>query len=213
MNTRKMLARLGPKTPQLTRIMHGSGGSGSSSDTLTPQDIAAAMGFIRNKLGGDLYGFLWIPNAINSPIKKASLILRFAKELRNEQLDRILTNKKPFANPIGKQTVVDIYSIIYCQNIANACITELTKRNDCTKCFGYGEILWQKEAGKAFTTIDCPSCTGTGTMAFSKENRAKLLGIRRQTFQDVVEEAYVWLLGYMREQEQLAASEHWEALQ
>lgn len=208
MNTRKLLARLGPKTPQLTRLMHGSGGF-SSSDTITPQDIAAALGFIKTKPGRDLYEYLWIPNMDRNMTKRRDLTFAFASQLRDEQGRRVQDGFNKFPDPPAKLCMHSdgrktIYR--YCVRIAETCLTELTKRNDCPACNGYGEVF-----GK-FVISECPTCFGSGTVPFSKASRAKMVGVRREVFCSHVEASYVWMLGYMREQEVKAASEHWEAL-
>lgn len=212
MNTRKLLARLGPKTPQLTRIMNGAGGY-TSATALTPQDIAAALGFIRTRPGRELYEFLWIPNMMTNMARRTELTQAFAAVLRDEQNWRI-TNKckaKPFPDPPAKLCMhADGRKTIYryCVRIAETCLTELTKRNDCTSCKGFGEAF----KPEARTIVECPVCFGSGTVPFGKGSRAKMVGVRREVFCSHVEPAYVWLLGFMRDQEVKAASEHWEAM-
>lgn len=213
MNTRKWLARLGPKTPQLTRIMHGSGGY-SDSDSLTPQDIAAALGFIKTQPGRDLYEFLWVPNASKNAMKRNALTVAFASALREEQNRRIRKGERKFPDPPaklclspdGKNTIFR-----FALKLAACCLNELTNRNDCPACKGFGQVVLKDGVGINFA--DCLDCYGHGTVAFSQSHRAKLLNIRKETYASNVEEAYRWLLGYMRHQEMDAANEHWRAMQ
>lgn len=214
MNTRKLLARLGPKTPQLTRLMHGTGGF-SSPDSLSPQDIAAALGFIKTRPGRDLYEYLWVPNMNSNMARRSELTQAFAAELRDEQGRRVQAGSNRFPDPPAKLCMhsdgrKSIYR--YCVRIAETCLTELTKRNDCPSCNGFGEVLDFFGDDPVRSIMSCPTCVGAGTVPFGKASRAKLIGVRREVFCSHVEASYVWLLGYMREQEVRAASEHWEAM-
>lgn len=213
MNTRKWLARLGPKTPQLTRIMHGSGGY-SDLDSLSPQDIAAALGFIKTRPGRDLYEFLWVPNACKDPVKRNALTVSFASALREEQNRRIHKGERKFPDPPAKLCLTpDGKNAIFrfALKVAACCLGELTNRNDCPTCKGFGQVVSKDGVGVVFA--ECVGCYGCGTVAFSQAHRAKLLNIRKETYVDNVDEAYRWLLGYMRHQEMDAAEEHWRALQ
>ncbi len=215
-NPRYMLTRLGPKTPNLMRFMHGGGGS--SVGDLSPQDVAAALGFIQTRPGRDLYEYLWVPNAMSNQGRRNLLIREFAAALSREHLTR-LENPNSRSRPRFPDPPASLCAGVggipnpmnYCYKVTEACLTELTKRNDGQRCKGFGEITEIRDGALVFTT--CPECLGSGTAPFSQKQRAKMVGCRHMAYVNAVEPAYRWLLGYMREQEEAAAREHWRALQ
>ncbi len=209
MNTRKLLARLGPKTPQLIRTALTNG-----SDALTPQDIAAALGFVKVRPGRDLYEFLWVPNRASNPVLRNELEMKMANALMDEQRRREMAGLTKFPDPPatlcvtpdGRKSVLR-----FCIKVARCCLHEMVHRNDCPDCKGFGEVFI-KAAGSGLVSKPCEKCTGSGTVPVGWLRRSRMMGVRNTTFKECVEQPYGWLLGYMREQEAQAAHEHWKAM-
>lgn len=214
MNPRKILARLGPKSPALVRFMlfGTTCTTKPTTDILTDLDIAAALGGIQNPLARAIYEYLWAPGVAENKNKNLALLDNIAAALVREQAARKAKDQPwpdlpaSLCRPIPGITTPARCGAI---RMAHAALMELTHRNSCQTCAGYGEQFDRT----SLKVVDCPSCFGTGVTKVGKKRRAANLGMTKPTYEKRVHLAYDWLVGYLRGLEAEAASEHWRAMQ
>lgn len=213
MNPRKILARLGPKSPALVRFMlfGTTCTTKPTTDILTDLDIAAALGGIQNPLARAIYEHMWTPGVAENKVRYAKLVQDAAAAVVREQ-ERRREHGNPWPD-LPKELCRPIPglrapALCAATRMAHTAITEIAGRNNCSTCAGYGEQFDRT----SLKVVDCPSCFGTGVTKVGKKRRARALGLSNFGYAKA-HDAYDWLVGYLRGLEAEAASEHWRAMQ
>lgn len=190
MNVRKLMARLNTPSAKL-----GGGGRGGPPE-LTPQDIAGALGFIRDPLAREVFCRAWWPDG--AKLSAQQLQLAFGERLRAEvhRRERAHTDAKlelcrldtlrsiarevtaeaaaAYRSAQGRVAVTKAQawpmSGALHQRILEAALHELCHPNTCKVCAGVGHV---KIEAKVHT---CELCEGRGTVRVSNRQRARWLG-------------------------------------
>lgn len=198
MNPRRALALLGPRAPSLTRLMHRTFGLGGSGGGTTPQDAAAALSFIGNRMAVDVYLLLWFPDWAQRHGERVEK--QVATLLQGKWARESAAGRWPTAPPAG----------LACRDLSRAVLFELGHGNDCGSCNGCGKT-GRLEDGQ-LVIEDCGKCSGKGVRPYSNALRAQLLRVRRATFDAAGVAPYSWLLATLRTLEREAAQAHFAAL-
>lgn len=204
MNIRKLLARLNAKSPQLHI---GSGGI----PELTPQDIAAALGMVEDRIGREIFCMAWWPDGANltrKDLRDGLKNLLFDEyrirhhEAYADRLERHLLDK-PQLRDKAKYWPVQVSR--YGQ-IADAVVLEICAPKICKQCGGRGEMIIESRV------ISCESCKGLGLLAASHAWRAERIGVGDTAYRDTWKPVYEWLYDRASRRESAAAQQLARAL-
>lgn len=204
-----LMARLNPKN---VRFDVGSGGMPS----LTPQDVAAALGMVPDGLGREALMLVhWPDGAVRSRQKLLSLMTaaQLREYTRRERaadaaMTRVATCDPDFQTReesryqkadrdrwpswVTKREPLKM-SEVY-GRIRLAVADELSKPRVCPQCGGR-ELRDRK--GNPRT---CDRCLGHGTVAHGPSWRAKRLGMKRAGYSQRWEQPYQWLFDTVRDE-------------
>lgn len=195
-DVRKLLARLNPGA-----IQYGVVGGGGIPD-LTPQDIAGALGFIRDDFQREVFCALWWPDGSrllrdefdtmlrNKQLgewmrrQRALVTSRLAMHLAREEADgthggipgvrKALSHARAEAEE-AKAKAWPAYSERY-KLIRAAVLNELASPHNCKPCGGRGHV----RAGALMAV--CKACGGTGRAHSSERTRAEAIEVSRPVF-------------------------------
>lgn len=198
----ELLARL--NTPHF-RLSVGSGGI----PDITTQDIAAALGMVRNRFGADVLTYLHCPGLIDECSFEVSLLERLRAECFrqvDEQVNaelRYLLNagKRHTLENLGastRQKVEKGWPLFDSDNFGTyarlvlAVLAEVKVGNLCSHCKGTG--MSSETAGMV---RNCQHCAGTGSPAEPQRPRAARMGVSQSTFFRHWQAPFQWLLGEM----------------
>ena len=216
MNPRALLSFLEAKSPKFL--------PGSGRPTLTPEDVAGALGFIRDPFHRETLCMLYWPAA--ATIKGRDYHAEFSRRVKDAYWATVracieaefdlemgrLGHTDPFTMrrlEARAQATKDLrwpaWSRTY-MVIPDAVVTEISRPNHCTTCDGHGHFM------RADKRIDCPECHGAGTVAVSNRQRARWLGIGESRYREQWWRPYEWAYGLARDAEQQAAEEMGRAL-
>lgn len=197
MHIGKSLARLNPKTSQFTM------GSGGVPD-LTPQDIAAALAFVKPGLGRELICRIWWPagaaltaadldellmtaqlsewRSRMDKVLDAQLVRAYAKNdsersRASAALDRARALMWPRLGPEARYAAIRL-----------GVLEEMSSSLLCKVCRGRGSVIDGEKI------INCPTCDGSGHRTVSDRYRAKLIGRDVTTYKQTWAPVYEWTL-------------------
>lgn len=211
MNPRKMLALLGPRSPQLTRLMHRSLGGETVRTPLSPVDVAHALAYIGNPLAVRVYQATWCPGWDLSPAMPR-LVEDLARMLLSETRDRERRRdrRRPPFPPCPKAWQAAPLDGL--RKLVALALFELAHPGDCETCMGYGMTAHFDPEIKKLRADTCAVCEGRGYLPYPKHRRAALLHIRYKTYLDRLQAPYDWLLRELRHLERTAADAHYRAM-
>ena len=203
---RKLLARLNPKQ---ARYEIGSGGA----PEWTAQDIAAALGMVRNLLGREILCHVWWPDG--AALTRDGLL----EHLRDLQLGEWITRARRLecallAEHLAAELADDkhgamgatlhqarrdlaearaamwprigphsLYRAIRC-----AVLNEILDPHLCAQCGGTGAFMIRT------LLVPCGLCKGSGHAKASDDARARRLGRDAKTYRRTWRDPYEWLL-------------------
>lgn len=216
-NVAKLLARLGPRAPNL--VPRKGGRHVERWEIEDGSAIAAALGMIAARGPGLAMAVMvlclrWWPDSMLGPETIRRRDARLSQAVRPAMMavhscvDEWLRRKIPVGTmpPKIQRQVRDLME----QGLPAALVLdEYVTPNHCPRCHGYGEILRQvDEKGRpvAPAIVACPRCIGQGLIARSVTRRAKALKIRTTTFHRYMQPAHESALGMLRHMEYRAAS-------
>lgn len=224
-DVRKLLARLNPGA-----IQYGVVG-GSGIPDLTPQDIAGALGFIRDDFQREVFCALWWPDgsrltrgAFDLQLRnkqlaewmrrqRALVAARLGWHLAREEADgthggvpgvrKALSHARAEAEE-AKAKAWPAYSERY-KLIRSAVLNELASPHNCKPCGGRGHV----RAGALMTM--CKACSGTGRAHSSERTRAEAIEVPRSMYARWAD-VYQWTLELCSHAERQAADKVERAL-
>ncbi|GLQ96454.1 hypothetical protein [Dyella mobilis] len=198
------MARLGPKMSQLTI---GSGGV----PELSPQDIAAALGMVENRLGRELLCLMWWPDSMTVSIKQIQDLLESeqrAEWWKGEQgmLDAMLA----VASHTGGESLrraqrmyADAHAARWPHWVDSAelgthsegyerlrliVLAEIRAPSQCAACAG------RKTVRVGAVIRDCEVCEGTGRQSISNRTRAALLKVNESVYRRSWQKVFEWTM-------------------
>lgn len=204
MNIRKLLARLNAKAPQYTV---GNGGI----PEITPQDIAAALGMVEDRIGREIFCMAWWPDGANLTRKdlrdslKNLLFDEYSVRYRAASADRLERHlfDKPQAQDKRKAWPVQISRY---GEVADAVVLEICAPKICKQCGGRGEMTIESRI------ISCEACKGLGLLAASNAWRAQRIGVGETAYRLTWKPVYEWLYDRASRRESAAAQQLARAL-
>lgn len=227
MNPRAALARLNPPIAR-----YGVPGA-NGPPILSPQDIAAALGMVREKLGREVMCHLYWPAGAQITLGSLHDAIRVAtsREIRARRdalaiaqadlvtlLDRL--HDKRTQTPEDERMRGILKARVAVQRshqfplepqhyhvLREAVLSELRATNHCRACQGRGHSAH----GEADQRI-CPDCGGKGRIPVSDRDRAKWIGRDESRYRRTWRPMYEWLFNHLSQCESTAARELWEAL-
>lgn len=215
MNWRKLLAKLNPRSPS---IAIGNGGVPEFS----AQDIAAALGMVRNRLGRELLCLVWWPdgatitrNQLRTMALEAVLQeqARRLADLTRAQSDVLMaeaqwaarnTHTREDHARIGrlrgilddaKRRAWPSVPDMY-PRLVEAVLHEIATPNLCPECGGSGQIVAANGVPRM-----CITCDGHGVKPVSDRQRAALIGRDATHYLRAWAPVYEWMLGQCRDAE------------
>ncbi len=216
-DVRKLLARLNPRVAQYEV---GSGGL----PELTPQDIAGALGTIREPLGRELLCHVWWPDgALRSRaqlldamrdrqlqewvrrmrnLEAAHLAYHLACELADGTHGRMhgqISRARSEVEDAKGQMWPRIGPQSRYRAIRDGVLAEMLAMHLCPGCGGTGESRID-----AIVRV-CVRCTGSGHAKVSDSDRAERLGCTRKTYTEAWANPYEWLFAECAQAERRAA--------
>ena len=221
---RKLLARLNPKQ---ARYEIGSGGA----PEWTAQDIAAALGMVRNLLGREILCAVWWPDG--SQLTREALLanlrdLQLAEWVNRarrlecahlaEHLAAELAAEKH--GPMGatlhhaRADVAAARAMMWPRlgpaslyaAIRTAVLAEMLDPHLCTECRGTAHVMM------GGLLVPCGVCKGSGHSKASDDARARSLGRDPKTYRTTWRDPYEWLLDLCATAERAAAHQFTQAL-
>ena len=217
MDVRKLLGRLNPRVAQYEV---GSGGA----PEWTPQDIAAALGMVGDRLGREILCHTWWPDGA---LRSHAQLL---DDLRDLQLQEWTTRMRRLeaallAHHIAAELAdgthgrmrADVYRAhsevedakANCwpkigpqsryRAIRDGVLAEMLDMHLCPGCGGTGESRID-----AIVRV-CVRCTGSGHAKVSDSDRAERLGCTRKTYTEAWAQPYEWLFAECAQAERRAA--------
>lgn len=197
-----MLCRL--NTPSF-RFAAGSGGI----PDITTQDIAAALGMVRNKFGADVLTYLHCPGMIDPDQFEVGLLERLRAECHRQGDEQVNAELRYLLNAGKRQTLENLGSLTRRKaekgwplfdaanfgtyaRLVSAVLKEVKAGNLCSHCNGTG--MASETAGMV---RNCQHCAGTGSPAEPQRPRAARMGVSQSTFLRNWQAPFQWLLGEM----------------
>jgi len=226
MNWRKMLARLNPRSPS---PFLGSGGV----PEFTAQDIAAALGMVRNHLGREVICLVWWPDGAKLTLDQLRLVtLEAMLGEWNERAHCVAVAKYELMRAQAKyeakrvtrgpeyrelqQAQHKLYTAkrqawptapgAY-PRIVDAVLHEIATPNLCATCHGTGVVLDALDVPRT-----CPDCGGHGVVAVSDRARARAIERDHKTYAEAWAGVYEWTLRLLRDAEAEAGKQISRAL-
>ena len=224
MDVRKLLGRLNPRVAQYEV---GSGGA----PEWTPQDIAAALGMVGDRLGREILCHTWWPDGA---LRSHAQLL---DDLRDLQLQEWTTRMRRLeaallAHHIAAELAdgthgrmrADVYRAhsevedakANCwpkigpqsryRAIRDGVLAEMLDPHLCPRCGGCGEVMVDNVRRR------CARCAGVGHSRVVDAERALRVGITRQVYLRVWSAPYEWLAQVCADAERRAASQLARAL-
>lgn len=225
MNVRKMMARLNPAT---IRFDVGSGGT----PELTSQDVAAALGMVRDDFARDVFTAIWWPagaalsaqdllhrirdkllaeySARCRECEIAKLELHIgqaefaARRVHKDEDRRELSRLEARANSATRHRWPSEMTVY--PKIAYAVLAELAKHPLCERCQGHGQVL---DHGLVRA---CPRCEGRCIEHDHDARRAMMLDKERSAYVKTWKPVYEWLFEVVSSAESDAARDVAHAL-
>jgi hypothetical protein len=208
----KLMGRLNATT---CRFDIGRGGI----PELTAQDIAGALGMIRDEFAREVFCAVWWPDGAKLMAKELDRIIavmqfaewkdRFERmldaqlkvaqaELRNDRREvyaarAALEHAKSEMWPALRE---DAYRLVRL-----AAVEELRTPKSCTGCQGRGT------AAVGELVVTCEACDGSGVMPVSNRRRAASLRINESTYRRVWQPVYEWTYRRVSDAEHAGARE------
>lgn len=211
-NVRKLIARLNPAS-----IRYGAGRGGIPE--LTPQDIAGALGMVRDGLGREIFCHLWWPDGAR--LTQAQLFEhlvhaqfeewnRRADILRAAQIAHYLADDPARAKSqlaaARNQMWPGIAGHTIYRMIRLAVLLEISSPNLCEACGGRGEVR------RGSLTIACDECHGEGRQGRSDRQRAASIHRDVSNYVRTWRGPYEWLYEHCRDAEDKAVHQFEAAL-
>ena len=224
-DVRKLLGRLNPRNSQYEV---GSGGI----PTLTPQDIAAGLGMVRNELGRELLCHVWWPDgamrtraqllgalcdlqlaewtARMRRLEAAHLAHHIACEVADGTHGR-MRREVHRAHSEVEDAKGNMWPRIGPQSryraIREAVLREMSAPHLCPVCGGCGEVT-------ADAIIrQCNLCSGSGRARVTDTARAEAIGSTRQAYAKIWAAPFEWLMSECAHAERKAAAQLAHALE
>jgi hypothetical protein len=195
-----MLCRL--NTPSF-RFATGFGGI----PDITTQDIAAALGMVRNRFGADVLAYLHCPGMIDETSFEVGLLERLRAECFRQVDEQVNVELRYLLNAGKRHTLENLAAVarnkgarvwprfeadtfpVYARLIL-AVLKEVKVGNLCSHCNGTG--MASETAGMV---RNCQHCAGTGAPSEAQRPRAARMGISQSAFKRTWQEPFQWLLG------------------
>lgn len=211
MNVRKLMARLNPGT------IRYDGGGGGGIPTLTPQDVAGALGMVPDSLGRELLCHLWWPDGARLTRRdlhdKLAIVQfeefdRLMDTLRAAQLAAHLAEHDGLGSRTKAQTrLEDVRAQMWpgigphtrYRFVREAVLAEMATPAICTACAGRGQIL------RETLVVVCATCNGIGRKQVSARRRATAIGCDESSYRRSWRLPYEYLLAYCVDAEDKAA--------
>lgn len=215
MNWRKALARLNPASAKYDVVRGGI-------PELTPQDIAAALGFVENNFGREIICHVYWPdgaalaekelhemlafkmrdemNRLSREAVIAKLDLHIAEENWAAKINHYDCERRELAQlrqraHATKQAVWPWNAEIHVK-IRDAVFSEIRYPNHCDKCQGKGHF--ENMDG---LVLDCTRCEGHGVVAISDRQRADRIGRDESSYRENWKSVYEFAIGQIRDAE------------
>lgn len=207
----ELLARLNTPTFRL------SVGSGGIPD-ITTQDIAAALGMVRNRFGADALAFLHCPGMIDETRFQVDMLNRLRDECERQNDESVNRELSYLLNSGRRRTLerlrdfnagksklwpqFDAANFGRYASLVASVMGEVKKGALCSPCKGSGMInicrdtedrLMRMVEGAPLSGM-CRSCSGTGTHPDPQRARAARMKISQPVFQRTWATPYAWLL-------------------
>lgn len=206
-NVRKLVARLNAST---CRFDVGRGGI----PELTPQDIAAALGMVKDELAREVFCAVWWPDGARLNARGLDLLLarvQFAEWRRRmeKMLDAQLAvaasraDRNAEAEQRGESMLAEATAQMWpalvqeaYALVRRAVLDELRAPEPCAECDGVGSFVHRgREA-------DCTGCGGSGRVARSNRQRAMTMDRDEAAYRRTWRGVYEWTLRRVQEAEQ-----------
>lgn len=226
MNVRELLARLNPKT---VRFDVGQGGL----PDLTPQDIAAALAFVTERLGREVMCHLYWPDGATISVEQLHGLIREATaremQIRLALLEIARLEMHTAADQWSERRAHTEHDHARMQilrarvavqrekqfpaepemypRVRRAVLAELKATHNCPACKGRGH-----SPGEAADQRTCADCDGTGRIAVSDRDRAELIGRDESRYRRAWRPLYEWMFNHLAQAEAIAARQFWSAL-
>lgn len=211
---RRLMGRLNPAT---CRFDIGRGGI----PELTPQDIAAALGFVRDEFAREVFCSVWWPDGARltrdallrmiafrqraeiDKQQRAIQVLRLDLHIASDDAaarnyvthnDRRTLDALRSRVEAAKSSAWPANAEVY-PRIRVAALNELVEPAHCGECGGRGEMM----VGEVVRT--CHRCDGRGTISRSDVERAKSIAVGYDTYRKHWRIAYDWTYTLLRDAE------------
>jgi hypothetical protein len=185
----------------------GSGGKGE----LSPQDIAAALAFVRNRLGRELICMVWWPDSMAVTFRQLNAMLENEQrgewwKYEQQMLDAMLAVASHTGGDSlrrAQRLYADAHAARWPHWVDSAelgthsegyerlrliVLAELKAPNKCGKCGGHGSL----QVGTVIK--DCPVCDGTGRQTVSNRTRAALMDIDESAYRRKWQKVFEWTM-------------------
>lgn len=187
-DVRKLMGRLYPVVQQIR-----DGESRGSGVRLSPQDIAAAIGMLPDRIEKRIFLAINWPETVDIP----SLVRDLHTDLFNRYSLLEIDYHREFCRRVSSGRPLEIdkerwkHSPRVYSKIPSACLVEICTGVVCESCYAEAE--------------ECPVCDGTGSTPLSFSVRADLLSISRRSLCRDWQAPYSWMLRKIKKAEELAA--------
>lgn len=191
-------------------------GAGGGAPSLTPQDIAAALGMVPGGLGRELVLHVHWPDAAKrnrARLLEAMTLAQLEEHNRREmEVNRALCHVA-VATPATKHGATRAYSDAQAnrwpvwvakidtvtltrayEHIRLGVLEELAHPRHCPDCHG------REKRDRLGQLKPCERCLGAGIVRYGNTWRAKRLGMTRGAFIETWQGPYQWLMDLCREQ-------------
>jgi hypothetical protein len=204
-------------------------GAGGGAPDLTPQDIAAALGFTPNGAGVELVVHVYWPDGAKRRRDALLAMLTHAQLIEHNRREQDVSRALQavvISTPATKPGATHQYSVAHLarwplwitkleplevaegyRHICLGVLEELAHPRACPVCNGR-ELRTRRGTKKT-----CERCFGYGKVSYGPSWRAKRLGMQRAAFVERWQAPYLWLLDYAREEMQDAETLLKRALQ
>ena len=226
MNWRKALARLTPASLKIDAVRGGI-------PEFTPQEIAGALGFVKNKFGRELICHIYWPdgaaltekdlqemlasrmrdemNRLSREAVIAKLDLHIAEENWAAKINHYECERREIAQlrhrAHATKHAVWPWNAEMHVKIRDAVFSEIRYPNHCDKCQGKGDV--ENAEGLVLT---CTRCEGYGVVAISDRQRADRIGRDESSYRENWKSVYEFAIGQVRDAEIEAGREFGFAL-
>lgn len=194
---------------------------------LTPQDIAGAVGMIKDPLARAVFCATWWDDgaALTSESVFAQLRARLWEEhgrraLEHTRAKSAAAHAKSEVAAAARTSESERYELARLQaaekragaqswpmspeiypRIVKAVLVELRSPRNCPDCSGRGNVM------TATGPRDCTRCATTGKVAYANTRRALALGIDESAYRRIWAPVYEWAFSLVNDMEQQAARE------